>query len=368
MARTVNDRLQDETIAHGLYVSRYGTGVARRMVALLNKLDAELAAKLLVLLDGKRADTYSARRLASLLAGVRELNQQAYEPVNAALARELTRYVEYEAGYQLDLFSSIIPKQILKHVPLQSIAPEQVYAAAVAQPFQGRLLKEWGQKLEADRLDKITNAVRSGFLQGETVEQIVRRVAGTPKLNREDGVINASRRDLAVVTRTAVNHMAATARQDFAQANSDIVKAKQWSSTLDTHTSQWCIIRDRKLYTLDGKPLGHVVPYLRGPGKIHFCCRSGEILITKSWEELKIPSGELSSATRASMDGQVPAHTSYADWLARQPYARQEQVLGVTRAMMLRDGKITVPEMFNDAGEFLTLDELRRVDASAFEE
>ena len=24
MARTVNDRLQDETIAHGLYVTRYG--------------------------------------------------------------------------------------------------------------------------------------------------------------------------------------------------------------------------------------------------------------------------------------------------------------------------------------------------------
>jgi hypothetical protein len=190
MARTVNDRLQDETIAHGLYVNRYGTGVARRMVALLNKLDSDLAAKLMVLLDGKRADTYSARRLASLLAGVRDLNQQAYEPVNAALARELTRYVEYEAGYQMDLFSSVIPQQILKHVPLQSIAPEQVYAGAVAQPFQGRLLKEWGKKLESDRLDKITNAVRSGFLQGETVEQIVKRVAGTPQRNREDGVIN----------------------------------------------------------------------------------------------------------------------------------------------------------------------------------
>lgn len=367
MARTVNDRLQDETVAHGLYVSRYSTGVARRMVALLNKLDSELAAKLMVLLDGKRADTYSARRLASLLAGVRDLNQQAYEPVNTALTRELTRYVEYEVGYQLDLFSSVIPQQILKHVPLQSIAPEQVYAGAVAQPFQGRLLKEWGKKLESDRLDKITNAVRSGFLQGETVEQIVKRVAGTPQRNREDGVINTARRDLAVVTRTAVNHMASTARQEFAQANSDIVKAKQWSSTLDTHTSQWCIIRDRKLYTLDGKPLGHVVPYLRGPGKIHFCCRSGEILITKSWEELQIPPGELSNATRASMDGQVPAHTSYADWLTRQPYTRQEQVLGVTRAQMLREGKITVPEMFNDAGEYLTLDALRRLDAAAFE-
>lgn len=88
MARSVNDRLQDETIAHGLYVTRYGTGVARRMVSLLNRLDADLAAKLLVLLDGKRADTYSARRLASLLAGVHDLNQQAYEPVNDALARD----------------------------------------------------------------------------------------------------------------------------------------------------------------------------------------------------------------------------------------------------------------------------------------
>ena len=161
--------------------------------------------------------------------------------------------------------------------------------------------------------------------------------------------------------------MAATARQEFAQANSDIVKAKQWSSTLDTHTSQLCIIRDRKLYSLDGKPLGHAIPYLRGPGKIHFSCRSCEILITKSWEEMQIASGELSNATRSSMDGQVPAHTSYAEWLARQPYARQEQVLGVTRAQMLRDGKITVPDMFNDRGEFLTLDELRRIDAAAFE-
>lgn len=366
MARSVNDQLQDETIAHGLYVTRYGTSVARRMVALLGKMDADLAAKLLVLLEGKSADTYSARRLASLLAGVRDLNQQAYEPVNTALANELSRYVEYEAGYQLDLFSSIIPKQILKHVPLQSIVPEQVYAAAVAQPFQGRLLKEWGKKLESDRLDKISNAVRSGFLQGETVEQIVKRVAGTPKLNREDGIINASRRDLAVVTRTAVNHMAATARQEFAQANSDIVKAKQWSSTLDTHTSQWCIIRDRKLYSLDGKPLGHEIPYLRGPGKIHFCCRSCEILITKSWEELQIASGELSSATRASMSGQIPAGLSFSEWLVRQPYARMEQVLGVTRAQMLRDGKMQVPDFFNDRGEFLTLEQLREIDREAF--
>lgn len=35
MARSVNDRLLDETIAHGLYVTRYGTLAMGNPVALL---------------------------------------------------------------------------------------------------------------------------------------------------------------------------------------------------------------------------------------------------------------------------------------------------------------------------------------------
>jgi hypothetical protein len=54
------------------------------MVALLSKLDSDLAAKLMVLLDGKRADTYSARRLASLLAGVRTSTSR---PTNRLMPR-----------------------------------------------------------------------------------------------------------------------------------------------------------------------------------------------------------------------------------------------------------------------------------------
>ncbi len=154
MARSVNDRLQDETIAHGLYVNRYGTGVARRMVALLNRMDADLAARLLVLLEGKRADTYSARRLASLLAGVRELNQQAYEPVNAALMRELTRYADYETGYQFDLFSSLIPGQCLSTSRCKALLQSRSTPLRWRN-LSGRLLKEWGKKLESDRLGKL---------------------------------------------------------------------------------------------------------------------------------------------------------------------------------------------------------------------
>lgn len=363
---TINDQLRDEAIAHALFVALYGNGIAIKMIDLLNDADALLSAELLEVLDGVDASTYSEKRLASLLASVRALNGRSYKPVLKALDRELVAFAEHEAGYQFDLFNQLLPDVVLKHVALQAITPDQVYAAAASRPFQGRLLSEWGKKLEADRLTKITNAVRMGYLMGETTEQITRRVVGTKAANREDGAIQENRRNLAAVTRTAVAHVASTARQSLATSNSDIVKGKQWLSTLDTRTTTICIVRDRLKYTLDGKPIGHNVPYLRGPGRAHFCCRSTETLILKSWREMGIPVDEMDAGTRASMDGQQPGNTTYGEWLQRQPFNRQKAVLGLKRAQLLRDGKLKVPDFFNDRGEFLTLDQLRELEPRAF--
>ncbi len=48
MMQTVNERLRDESIAHAVWISRYSTGVAARMVKILNDSDAELTARLLI--------------------------------------------------------------------------------------------------------------------------------------------------------------------------------------------------------------------------------------------------------------------------------------------------------------------------------
>lgn len=364
---TVNQHLQNEAIAHSLFVSRYGNGVARRMVLILNQADAELAAQLLVALEDMNPYTMTAKRLATQLKSVRVINQRVYTSLSESLTSELESFAAHEATYQALMFSDALPEAILQHVPLHQLTPQQVFASAVSQPFQGRLLKEWSDKLETDRIERLTNAVRMGFLNGETTEQVVRRVRGTKARNWEDGALQVSRANATSVVKTAINHVAATARQDFAEANGDLIKAKQWDSTLDNKTTPICIVRDRLLYTLDGQPIDHKVPYLNGPGKAHYCCRSSETYITKSWRELGIPVDELDGTTRASMDGQVPAKTNYREWLTNQSYARQEQVLGVTRARLLSDGKLTVDEFFNDRGEMLTLEQLRQIDASAYE-
>lgn len=207
----------------------------------------------------------------------------------------------------------------------------------------------------------------SHLIASRSTEKIAKDVRGTATNNFQDGSIQVSRANATSITKTAINHFAATARTQFAEHNSDIVDCKQWLSTLDNKTTPTCIIRDRLKYSLENKPIGHKVPYLQGPGRIHFCCRSTETLVTKSWRELGIDAGEMDAGTRASMDGQVPANTTYSDWLSQQSLYRQVQVLGDTRARLLRSGGMKVPDFFTDKGEWITLDKLKEIDAAAFE-
>lgn len=365
---TVNERLRDESIAHAIWVSRYSTGVAKRMVKILNESDAELTARLIVAMDDLDASNFTVTRLEALLSSVRATNAQAVEAMRVNLADELLSLAQHEAGYQLSLFQHLLPDVVLTHHPLVGISADAVYAAAMGQPFQGRLLSEWASNLEADRLNRITNTVRQGFLLGDTTEQIARKVRGHANRGYEDGALQLSRSNAASIAKTAVGHLAATVRNGFTDANSDILKGKQWLSTLDTHTTQLCIVRDRLKYTLDNKPIGHKVPYLQGPGKIHFCCRSTETLILKSAEELGIDVREISNSTRASMDGQVAADTTYSEWLKRQSFERQKDVVGEKRAILMRDGGMSPDEFYTDKGEWLTLEQLKQRDAQAFKD
>lgn len=363
---TANDRLSDESLAHAIWISRYSTGVASRMMKLLNDSDAELTARLLVAMDTLDANSFTVSRLESLLVSVRALNHEAVQAMYAGLSAELQELTKHEAGFQLSLFQFAIPDDVLALHPLVGISPDAVYAAAMAQPFQGRLLSEWADNLEADRMTRISNTVRQGFLLGDTTEQIARKVRGHANRGYQDGALQMSRANAASIAKTAVGHLAATARQSFATANDDILKGKQWLSTLDNRTSKDCRIRDRLKYTLDNKPIGHKVPYLQGPGKIHWCCRSTETYVLKSSDELGIKVGEIKDSSRASMDGQVPADTNYQDWFSRQSFTRQSEIVGVTRARLIRDGGISPDEFYNDRGEWLTLDQLRERDDKAF--
>ncbi len=364
---SVNERLQDAQISHAIDMQRYSNGVVRRIVALLNRADADLFGQLSAALERLPAESFTVERLEQLLYSVRSLNAAAYQAISRELTTELRALAEYEAGFQRQSLASAMPAQVLAQVEIATVSVDQAYTAALARPFQGRLLTEWAQSIEADRMLRVRDAVRMGYVEGQTVSQIVQRVRGTRAKGYSDGIIEIDRRNAESVVRTAIGHVAAVTRDGFFERNDDLIKATRWTSTLDSRTSETCRVRDGLQYTVDThRPIGHSVPYLGGPGKAHWGCRSTSVPVVKSFRELGLDIDEFDAGTRASMDGQVAADQTYGQWLAKQSAGRQDEVLGATRGKLLREGGLGVDRFSNDKGLWLSLDQLRERDAAAF--
>lgn len=363
----VNERLRDAAVSHAHDLQHYANGVIRRIIATLNRSDAAIFAQLADALERMPASAFSVDRLEQLLAGVRELNLRAYQAIENELTPEMRALTAYEANYQNQLIRTTLPQQVIARVGVYTVNVEQVYAAALARPFQGVLLRQALTGLEANRAKLIRQTLARGYVESRTISEMVRELRGTRARGYADGLFDKSRRETEAVVRTATSHFAAFTRDRFVAANKDLIKAVQWVSTLDTHTTQICILRDGKRYTTEThQPIGHSLPWLGGAGNAHWNCRSTAVPITLSFRELGINIDELPPGTRASMDGQVPADQNYGEWLQKQSAARQDEILGPTRGKLMRDGGLTVDRFANDKGKWLTLDQLRERDAAAF--
>lgn len=369
MTQTVNQRLADEAVRHRLFLARYSTKQANDMIAMLRKSRIAITVNLLEQLEkqGMTAQSFTVIRMNRIKRELERQMNDVYEQVFGQLGDDLKKLAKQETAYQFKMLDTVLPTVVTDAIPLTSITSAQVIAGATAKPFQGALLKDWAGNLATDFVRAAGSQIQQGYLLGETNQQIVARVIGTAKNKYSDGSLGQSARGLAAVTKSAVSHYAAEARDEMGRQNADLIKARQWLSTLDTHTTKMCIVRDRLRYTFDSppKPIDHGVPYGAGPGRLHFCCRSTETWDIKSWRELGLNVDEMPDGVRSGLGGDVPSGMSYSEWATRQPYHVLEAVFGVTRARGIRDGSVKPAELFTDKGEYLTLDQLKKLDDAA---
>lgn len=345
--------LIDAVVLHQIELQRYSNSVVRRIIAILNRADADIEKALADLLE-RAPQSATVEYLDSLLASVRSLNTQAYAALEQGVSGSMQELAGFETRWAPATYGLLEVS-----APFATVTAQSAYAAALSRPFQGRLLREWAQGIEADKMTRIRSAVRMGFLEGKTTSQIVREIRGTKSKGYQDGLIEIDRRNAESMVRTALSHTAATARDMFFEANDDILGDIVWVSTLDGRTSQACRIRDGKRYTKDThRPVGHSLPWSSGPGRLHWNCRSTAVALLKGQEER--------FGTRASKDGQVDANESYGAWLKRQPASVQDDVLGPARGALFRRGGLEIEQFSNDKGKTLTLAELEERHAAAF--
>lgn len=355
---SVNQNLQNDSIRHQVYLQRYNTGVVNRMLAKLNQADAVLRAQLaerIAKIEARGFDTgpWTTQRLTAQLRAIAAERAATLAAIGKDVDAELLAFAQYESPFLMAMVQTNLPAAVLASVSLTTPSPQQVYASALARPFQGKLLSESLKQLASADALRIRDVVRMGFMNGQTTNQIVGNVMGTPT---STGAVFSTRRGLSAIIRTALQHTASVARQQMLIANSNVIKAVKYSATLDSRTTPLC-------RALDGRTWKNGSTKIRWPPQ-HWQCRSQVVYITKSWKELGMEADEMPASTRASMNGQVPEDLTYPMWLKQMDRTNPKvvtEILGPTRAKLWRTGKLPI-ERFVDlrSGKEYTLKQLRK--------
>jgi len=351
---TLNENLVDRAIRHQVFIQRYGTGLANRIVSELEKSEADLVRILterLLTIQQRGFDTgpVTTRRLHRLQALIDETislhNGAAYKQ----LTHELRDLARQEGAWQAGIATAEAP------VAVEMLMPSASYLNAVvtSQPFRGKHLRTWFGDLTRRAKANIKASVTAGLIEGEGVEQIVRRIVGTRAQKYTDGILEATRTEARMVVRTAANHVSNAARAEVNKANEDIIKGEKIIATLDKRTSAICRVQDGRVYPV-GK--GARPPF-------HPNCRSTVVPVMKSWKELGINLKEAPKGTRAAMGGEVPEDVTYPEWFKKQSAGTQREILGKSRYDKFKSGDITDIERFSDrTGKLYTLPQLARVE------
>lgn len=353
----VNPILYDAEVRHGVFLERLKSGEVAKFAPFLKQIDKAIRERL----SGDDITDFTRARLEKLLEAVDGLLLGIFTAYTEQLNLDLIDLAQYEASFEASTLSQIGPATFEAVVP----AVAQIRAAVLTNPLSvrgadgGKLLDAFIQGWASTERNRVVNAIRQGFFEGQTNSEIVKAIRGTKALQYKDGILATTDRNASAIVRTAVQHVATQARMETLKENSDVVQAVEWVSTLDSRTTPTCKSLDGKRFKIDEGP--------RPP--IHINCRSTVVPITRFSELFG------KDATRASKgaDGakQVDASLSYYEWLKSQPASFQDAALGKARAKLFRDGGLNAERFsalqLDRQFKPLTLDQMRKLEPLAFE-
>lgn len=355
---SANERIADLFTRHAIDILRVSAGQQKAIRRILKDLEGDIVAQL-ARIDPVGVDRPSARqrRLERLLEQVRDTIRASYRSASTTLSGELRELADIEAAFAARAINQGVGFGLIT----TEVTRAQITGLVAGVLVQGSPVSEWWQRQAGDTLQRFTDEMRRGIAEGETNAQLIRRVRGGTQ-NGEPvlGFMEITRRNAESLVRSATQATAQAAREITYEQNADVLKGIMWMATLDSRTTVGCAARDGLLYSVGGhKPIDHDLPWEGGPGNRHWGCRSTSAPVTKSFREMGIDVDEVPPGTRASINGQVPQDTTFDGWLARQPIAVQEEVLGPGRADLWRENKLSFRDLLDGNGRELTLAELR---------
>ena len=368
-----------ELYRNAIDLNRYSNGVARRLVRAYNDVVLDVVDQLRGI--DELASPVKAARLRAILAQLDEsLNTWSAASI-AEMTEELQGLAVLQTEFAAGQLEKALPVGTAATVRTVEISPALAEAIVTSQPtvagvvnlsdsferiarnpvnFQltvgqqislpnGEVLREAFQNMSARQSEIFSLSVRNGLLEGQSIENIVRRAKG--RLNREqrgsiDTIIAAGgqatsipNNQIRAIVRTSVNQVSVAADRIVAAENPDVTEKYRYTATLDTKTSAIC-------RALDGKVFVHG----KGPyPPQHFNCRSRYV---------NIPTGLEKEFENIRDD--------YGEWLNEQDDSVKKDVLGPGR-LAFWDGLVkkygasdAIRKFVGKDGSELNLDQLKR--------
>jgi SPP1 gp7 family putative phage head morphogenesis protein len=345
--------LVEATIRNQVLLEQLKSGEVEKVAKYLREIDK-------VIRDRLSREDMTVLAVAALEKMLSEVDGQIlaiYSRYARQLKADLVDIAEYEAAFEARSLNNVLTGFATAVPTLPALR-----AAIKARPLQvtgadgGKLLEPFIEGWAATERARIVNAVRLGFSQGQTNFQIIQAIRGTKAANYTDGILGISSRNADAVVRTAVQHVANTARFETWNANDDVVTGYRWVSTLDSRTTQVCRSLDGRVFKMDKGP--------QPPA--HIRCRSTTVAeLDPSLDFLK------QGATRSSKDGYVSADETYYSWLEKQSSKFQDAALGPTRGKLFRDGGLSAKRFaelqLDRRFKPLNLDQMRAMEPLMFE-
>jgi len=379
----MNEAWFDALIRHQVGLLRVSNQVRKEIFEILDATEKDVRDKILA----RAKAGLSTKQQEALISDILAVRSQAWKTSATKWRDELREIAKNEPAFLARALQTVSP--VILDL---TIAQPQVLSQIVSQGvFDGKVLGEHMRKIARDDLDRISQQLRVGMVQGETRDQIARRIVGSVGLRGSDGTMEITRRRADALTRTVVNGVANQAKQQFYKDNADVFEEELYAATLDGRTTPICMSLD-----------GETFPIGKGPiPPLHFNCRSLRVAVispeaigkrparaftqrqllreyTKQ-HDLKVvtdrrglPRGhkgtfdQFATERKRQLTGQVDAKVTYQQWLGRQPKAFQDDTLGPTRAKLFRNGGVTLDKFVNRNGDEVTLSVLAQRESAAF--
>ena len=335
--RSFNEKLMEADIEHIVELLRYAVSVK-------NKLSANYYSDIEKMLK----DLFSIEIKNKKEMG--ELLEEADKRIDKAMATfednynaEMLAVANLEKSFAHKLLYSALPKVLRTELILKKYSSKDILALKI---LNSSTSKNIFNELNTSSKRTFRKFISEGFDSGESNYTIYE------KLEKKVGFRLAFDRNAMSVVRTGVMAMANEAKSQFAKDNERFFEGIQWISTLDSKTTPICMKNDGKFFKVGEGP--------RPPA--HYNCRSTIIFVVKKLSDLEKEFDKkvnVDDDTRMSMDGKVSAATNYESFLRGKGDDFITEKLGVVRAKLFKDGKLSLDELVNSrTNNFYTIDTL----------